>query len=251
MNERFIVSGVPLPPQDLIIMTKDPETNIRQAKSIASRIEQLAGLGDGLLFDLGCGWGRAAYGLLANEYRGRYVGFDLLPKQIGWLNENFTNIHPSYRFELVDIPKGFSHENDGKKVVDCSAIVEAPVETAIALSVFTHVYEETVLDYTRQVFNLLSPGRPLVFTAFLMNGETRRLLDQDKGLFTVTHKVNDHCFYDKLDAPRQVISYSEDFLLPAIESQGYVIDRVEYGHWRGFDKNSHPEGQDWIVARRP
>jgi SAM-dependent methyltransferase len=245
------IAGVPLPPQDLIIMEKDPEKNRIRAREMARHIDKLVGIGTGLLFDLGCGWGRAAYGLLDTGFSGRYVGFDLLPKQIEWLSANFTPKHPNYRFHYVEMKGGFSHENTGKKTTDISKIVSEPVETAIALSVFTHVYEETVLDYTRQVYELLAPGRFFVFTAFLLNNESRLLIEQGKSTFTMKERVNDHCFFNDPNAPRNAIAYSEDFLLSAVGAQGYQIDRLVLGNWCGRDRTSHPEGQDWIVARKP
>lgn len=246
------VSGVPLPPQDLIIMQKDPQQNLLQARSLARRINELAGIGDGLFFDLGCGWGRAAYGLLDSGFRGDYVGFDLLPKQLEWLKANFTPAHPNYRFEYVEVKRGLVHSNDGKKSADLSSLVSSPIGTAVALSVFTHIYEDTILDYTRQVLDLLTPGRPFIFTAFLINPESRVLLDDGKGgYFKMPSRINDHCFVNDPDQPRNAISYSENFLLDAVAAQGYVIEKVVHGHWCGRERSKHPEGQDWIVARKP
>lgn len=245
------IAGVPLPPPDLLFMEKDPGEGLAHAKGLVQQIANLVTLDDGIFLDLGCGWGRAAYGLLSIPFSGDYVGFDLLPKHTEWLRANFTPVHTNFRFEAVNIRRGFEQANEGKKTTDISALVSGPIATAIGLSVFTHVYEDTVLDYTEQVYRLLSPGRPFVFTSFLMNDSARELIGQGKSAFSLQHKVNDHCFFDKPEAPRTVISYSEDWLCDKLRGQGYEIDRVVYGNWCGRNRSTYSEGQDWIVARRP
>ena len=239
------VAGVSAPPQSLLWMDKDAAAGIAHGRRIVDSISRCTEINESLLLDIGCGWGRVAYGLLDYGFTGRYVGFDLLPKQIGWLRENFTPHQPKFRFELADLPI------DGLKAVDIATLVAEPVGVAIAMSVFTHVFDNTVSDYLQQIYQALAPGKAFVFTSFLMNEESRRLSNEGRGYFPLKHQLNDHTFFDRPDNPRQVISYSEKWLLDQVISCGFDVERVIHGHWCGRDKMLYSEGQDWIVARKP
>jgi len=251
MLDHPSVAGVPLPPQDMLFMDKDADAGLEHGKKLIGRIRDLAGIGDGLFFDVGCGWGRAAYGLLASGFSGRYVGFDLLPKQIDWLKEKFSAVHPAYRFEKTHIPGGFEQKDGGNLAADISKLIDGPIETAAALSIFTHVYEETVLDYTSQAFEHLAPGRAFAFTSFLYNADAKSRIEAGQGYFSVRNKHNDHCFFEDVNNPRKVISYSEEWLFDRLRSQGYAVEHVVYGNWCGRDRAVHSDGQDWVVIRKP
>jgi cyclopropane fatty-acyl-phospholipid synthase-like methyltransferase len=252
MAEGVAVDGVPLPPKRLLFMDRTAESGLVHGKRLIAQLGEMVPLEEGGLFlDLGCGWGRAAYGLLARGYPGSYVGFDLLPPQINWLNANFATVKPEYRFVHVSIPHGMEHQMTGSKAADIGAFVGGQVRHAAAFSIFTHVFEETILDYTRQVLDHLEPGRTLLFTAFLLNEEARSLIRQRRSQFTMAHAVNDHCFYEREEAPRNAVSYAEDWLLRQVSAQGYLIDRVMHGSWCGRDRKAHPQGQDWVLLRKP
>jgi hypothetical protein len=245
------VAGVPLPPKDLLFMDKTAAAGLEHGKKLITLIQQRAGIGSGQFLDIGCGWGRAAYGLLNAGFGGRYVGFEVLPTQIDWLRANFSSAFPSYRFEKTHIKNAFEKGDAGDVSADLSKLCKGPLDIAIALSIFTHLYESTVIGYIEKVFSLLSPGRPFVFTAFLLNDESESLVGAGKGYFKPTHQLNDHCSIQDIDNPRRVIAYSEKWLLNMIARQGYNVDRVYYGNWCGRDTATHADGQDWVVLRKP
>jgi SAM-dependent methyltransferase len=245
------VAGVLLPPQDMLFMDKTAGAGLEHGKKLITLIQQRAGIGNGQFLDIGCGWGRAAYGLLNAGFDGRYVGFDVLPDQIDWLRANFSTIHPRYRFEKTHIKNAFEKDDAGDVSADVASLCDGPLGIAIALSIFTHLYDKTVAGYMQKVFNLLAPGRPFVFTAFLLNDESESLVNAGKGYFKPTHRLNNHCSIQDPSNPRHVIAYSEKWLVDLVERQGYIIDRVYYGNWCGRDTTTYPDGQDWVVLRRP
>jgi SAM-dependent methyltransferase len=54
-------------------------------------IEQGLGAADSIL-DVGCGYGRLAFGLLSQlDFKGRYEGFDVLQRQIDWCRKAITH----------------------------------------------------------------------------------------------------------------------------------------------------------------
>ena len=56
------------------------------------------------VLEIGCGVGRLAYELADYlDAAGRYSGFDISPKAIGWLNEHYAPRLPNFRFDLVDV----------------------------------------------------------------------------------------------------------------------------------------------------
>ncbi|MEQ1940717.1 class I SAM-dependent methyltransferase [Mesorhizobium sp. CN5-321] len=245
------VEGIPLPPQELLFMDKDAAAGLEHGKKLITLIQQRAGIGSGQFLDIGCGWGRAAYGLLSAGFPGSYVGFDVLPTQIDWLRANFSPVHPQYRFEKTHIRNAFERGDAGDVSANISQLCSGPLDIAIALSIFTHLYESTVVGYLEKVFNLLSPGRTFIFTAFLLNDESEALVRDGKGYFKPTHRLSDHCSIQDPNNPRHVIAYSEHWLTELVARQGYIVDRVYYGNWCGRDAVTHPDGQDWIILRKP
>ena len=63
-------------------MDKTQEAGLAHGQRMIRQLDQLVDLDGGLFFDIGCGWGRAAYGLVDANFNGKYVGFDLLPTHI-------------------------------------------------------------------------------------------------------------------------------------------------------------------------
>jgi SAM-dependent methyltransferase len=70
----------------------------------ASLLLDLGLQGDDSILDVGCGYGRLAFGLLNSlDFIGRYEGFDLQPRHIAWCREAITTRFSNFHFAHVDI----------------------------------------------------------------------------------------------------------------------------------------------------
>src|SRR4051812_4004026 len=79
-------AGIPLPPDNLIFMDKSLEAGLRLGSGIVRKIKTWgADVRSGPFLDIGCGWGRISYALLAREFSGQYIGTDVMESRVRWL----------------------------------------------------------------------------------------------------------------------------------------------------------------------
>jgi SAM-dependent methyltransferase len=260
------VHGVPLPPEELVFMDQDADRGYRHGMRLASRIGALgANVEDGLLLDIGCGYGRLAYGLLGNDFRGTYVGLDILPDRIEFLESHFTTAAPSYQFHLLDIrndaylskhPKlstssamaGVAVADAASKSasVDFSPYLDSSPTTVVLLSVFTHMYDFDIINYLRAARRVMAPDSRLVFTAFLFNEAVLERIANGESRMQLTSVLSDHCRTSVSDKPLAAIAYRDDWLRAALTTEGFECDSMVPGRWSGGDAKEY---QDWVVAR--
>lgn len=123
---------------------------------------------DGHLVDVGCGYGRVAHALLrAGGFRGRYLGLDILPRQIAWCQENFTPLSEgSLRFELVDIKNDRYNPAGRLSPRSVSFDVETgSADVVLLASVFTHMYADDIVHYLGEIRRMLRPEGRCLATA--------------------------------------------------------------------------------------
>lgn len=90
----------------LPLLAKHGDTNLvvdfQHAGNHQARFSILAGIDDiseVSLLDVGCGIGHFAGWLAKRDFRGDYIGIDLLPEMV----ERARNAHPGFRFERADL----------------------------------------------------------------------------------------------------------------------------------------------------
>ncbi len=242
--------GVPLPPQELVFMNKSAEEGLNQGRS---QVRKLAHFGlnvhDGLVFDLGCGYGRLAYGLLASGFRGRYVGLDITPDRIAWLRENFTPLQPRYTFVHEDV-KNDQYNPGGAKGApryDAALGGEAP-DTIILLSVFTHMYEDDIRAHLANIRAVMSPATKLLVSCFLFDGPGARGVEQGTARRTFAFELSDHARYDKKNRPLAAIAFTEPFMASMLREAG--LDATFHrGTWTGQPTEEDAFAQDIAICR--
>src|SRR5690349_13749321 len=84
----------PIPPKELRFMGEADDAFLPLCDQYAGQILDFVGHADPdyRLVDVGCGYGRLAYGLVRAGFPGRYFGFDVLGPQIAWLRDNFRGM---------------------------------------------------------------------------------------------------------------------------------------------------------------
>lgn len=259
------IHGVPLPPQELVFMDQDADRGYRHGMRLASRIGECgANVEDGLLLDIGCGYGRLAYGLLGNGFQGTYVGLDILPDRIQFLQSQFTPANPRYRFHLLDIRNDeyvskhpelkknavastqFSEESNETSRIAFSPYIESDPTTIVLLSVFTHMYDSDIINYLRAAKRVMTDQSRLVFTAFVFNDGVLERIARGQSRVQLPEVLSEHCRTASRDKPLASIAYQDDWLRRILISEGFECESLIPGHWSGL---AAKEYQDWIVAR--
>ena len=203
------------------------------------------------VLDVGCGCGRMAVPLISFlKGTGEYWGFDIVPAAIQWSRENITARHPQFHFELADIfnkvynPKGkkqsgeyhFPHPD---KFFDFTFLT----------SVFTHMLAAHMEHYLSEIARTLKPGGRCLISFFLLNAESRGLMERGQSNPVFRHSFPD-CVVSNADAPEAAVAYDEQFIRQRLGKHGLqLVEPVHYGSWPGRKK--FLSYQDILLATRP
>jgi SAM-dependent methyltransferase len=238
----------PFPPDGLMFMGETEERSVRTGDELLSLAE---GRFDpkGLVFDVGCGYGRLAYALERSGFEGDYLGLDVKKKSIDWLTENFTAAAPRFRFTHADV-RNDRYNPAGSLSGDSFRLPDPPRPPALVLvlSVFTHMYEADVRRYLHEIARLSDADTLVYVTFFLLNDEQRRLEVEGNPKWTFPHALSGHCRVHSIDNPLHVVGYAEDWVLSAIDDAGLRLEEKVYGWWSG--RQPRPKlGQDSLLLR--
>lgn len=249
----------PLPPAEIRFMGESDALFVNNADILAAKVlnftVRACGERPQRLLDVGCGYGRLAYGLRRAAYDGSYAGFDILRHQTGWLKEHFNadvgaNAEEAQRYRFDHVNRYNERYNPSGERGSAPSLPYAPAsfDGMASLSVFTHLYEDEVLRYVGELASLLETGGIWVTTFFCVpRGFTLQDTPAD-GQFPLTVQVSQHAFVHKADAPLHVIAYTEDFLLALFARHGLEVVDQRKGHW--LTKRDSLELQDWFVLRK-
>ncbi len=190
------------------------------------------------ILDIGSGCGR--YALLLRDYeehgerfRGRYIGIDIDAEMIAWCRQHFdsrftwhlsTDASTSYVGGVGGTPYRIP-EPDGSIDLVCS------------MSLYTHLLEHEVVNYTRESFRLVRPGGFVSAGCFSLDHPSPTFGDRH----SFAHRMgNAHVV--SLKQPEAAVAYTAGFLMSTFTAAGFAD--VRFVHSAG----------DWqclILARRP
>jgi ubiquinone/menaquinone biosynthesis C-methylase UbiE len=242
---------LPLPPE-ILIQGVGGGNYEAVGKEFFRHLVQLCGLrpADRVL-DIGCGCGRIAVPL--TEYlneQGSYEGFDIVPEQIKWSKRTIERRYPRFRFHLVDVfnktynPKGKYTANEYKFPFE-----DRSFDVVFLTSVFTHMLTADLQQYLSEIVRVLKPGGRTLITYFLLNEESRRLLDAGKGSLAFKYDVGG-CLSTNREAPEAAVAYEESFVRSLYQKYGLKItEPIRYGMW--CERAEFLSYQDIVVAARP
>jgi hypothetical protein len=95
---------------------------------------------------------------------------------------------------------------------------------------------------------VLKPGGRCFITYFLLNTESRQLIDSGKSTLDFTHPVQD-CLTTESDDPESALAHPEDRIRLLYRHYGLEIDEpIRYGSWCG--RQSQLTYQDVILATK-
>ena len=239
-----------IPPKQLRFMAESDEAFLPLCDTYAARIADFIGAAGPQyrLVDVGCGYGRLAYGLLRAGFRGRYFGFDVLGPHIAWLQQNFRapGDPDRFAFEVVDLYNE-RYNATGKPLRDMQlpAAMGAP-DCLCALSVFTHMYTDEIETYFARLLAALVPGGRFVATFFCLPDEADPF-DSSAG-YRLVKQLSPVSFIHSIEEPLLVIAYRRHFIDALFRRHGLRIVQELKGSWHS--REGAQEFQDWFFLQR-
>ncbi|MEA5448600.1 class I SAM-dependent methyltransferase [Leptolyngbya sp. CCNP1308] len=211
------------------------------------------------VLEIGCGLGRIAFPLryiLISD--GSYDGFEICQFKVKFLEKNFQQAYPKFRFVWANIhntfynPKGeieaknyhFPYEDNSFDIV-------------FAASVFTHMLPDTVQNYFQEAFRVLKPGGRAVFSFFILDNycpKQPRPLGFSRSDFDFDHSYSlykDEFRIVSPQNPEYMTAYRRSLIEQFAAQSGLKIKQSPIpGLWSGSHSN-WVGSQDVVILEKP
>ena len=170
--------------------------------------------------ELGCGCGRIALGL--NEpwwdpwFEGTYVGVDIDSEMIDYCRNNF----PPDRFKFILSPHKSRTYSPNKSCAtpECALdlMIAAPQskDFVYSISLYTHLLEEEIIDYTQETYRILRAGGIMYVTFFCI--EHVELGSR----WTFRHRRG-NAYVENQRYPEAAVAYQEAFMIELATNCGF------------------------------
>ena len=130
-----------------------------------------------------------------------YHGFDIVPDAIKWSQRHITRNHPRFHFELADIyNKTYNPKGRIKSKEYRFAYADNSFDFTFLTSVFTHMFADDMEHYLSEIARTLKPDGRCMITFFLLNPESKDLMEQGASKIQFKHALPDCVTCDK-EAP--------------------------------------------------
>ena len=203
------------------------------------------------ILDVGSGCGRMAVPLISYvSGSGGYWGFDVSRAGVRWCIRKIGRKNSRFHFTHANINNRFYNPEGTVAARDFRFPYEDDFFDFVFLtSVFTHMPAPDMEHYLQEILRVLKPGARTMLTFFLLNDDSRRLMQNGKSIYVFSHKGQD-CYSTRSDVPESAIAYDESFVRDCIVRTGLIIEEpVRFGSWCGR-KNFH-SSQDIMIAVKP
>jgi ubiquinone/menaquinone biosynthesis C-methylase UbiE len=118
----------------------------------------------------------------------------------------------------------------------------------IVTSVFTHMLPDAVEHYLDEIARVLQPGGTLFATFFLVNPESRQLMEDGVSTMTFHRPVSSTCFTTDPGDPEAAVAFLEGHVMQLLAARGLRVSQpIQYGSWCGRER--FLSYQDIIIAR--
>ena len=241
----------PYPPPELLFMDHSVERMLEVGSELINLVDRHGFFDrDGKVIDIGCGYGRSLYALLDCGFRGRYLGFDILPRHISWLQANVMGRTQNLvEFWHLDVKNG-RYNPQGR--LDPSE-VELPrmatcADLVLVFSVFTHMYADALAHYLEQIAGSMGKGSITCATFFLMNESWEACEAAGRSPIPMPHEISENCRHHSAADPLHAIAYREEWVLKEVANAGLALaDEIQLGSWCG--REGAPCYQDTLFLR--
>lgn len=203
------------------------------------------------VLDVGSGVGRLAVPLAQYLTTSNcYEGIEIVKDGVDWCQQFITKKYPAFRFGHLNIYN--KTYNPAGQVLASDIVFPFPADSftfCFLTSVFTHMLEKDVVHYLKELYRVLKPGGRVYFTLFLLNTDSRRLIDAGRSSIALK-PFTDLSMVESTDAPENAIAFDETFIVNTLAETGFVIKGgIRYGYWSGRTESFY-DYQDTLVVTR-
>jgi ubiquinone/menaquinone biosynthesis C-methylase UbiE len=241
-------SGELMPPPKLQALVG--QTYKEVGAEFLGHLTKIAGLKpDETILDVGCGCGRMAVPLTRYLTTGQYHGFDVPGESIDWCIQAIPKRFPNFHFKTVDLHNGVYNRKGKLKPSEFKfPYPDAMFDVALFASVFTHLFPPDAQNYVAQLARVLKPGGRALCTFFLLNDESKPLIEAKKGVLNFEYQEQGYRTIRK-DMPEMGIAYEESFIRDLFAKHGLKVeDPIHYGFWCG--RAQHLSMQDILLVTK-
>jgi len=204
---------------------------------------------DEKMLDVGSGIGRKTLPL-TQYFNGRasYEGIDIAKAGVDWCRDRITSRYPNFHFQQIDVYNKYYNPRGRFQASEYQFPFADESFTFVMLgSVFTHMLPADLEHYLSEVRRVLTAGGRCLISYFLLNDESRRLIESGKSSFSFKYELDGYRAISR-EVPEEAIAFDETRIRALYEKAGLKIVRVDYGSWCG--RAEHRSTQDLILAVR-
>lgn len=213
---------------------KDNDFYFSSACKEAERLEKHCGLSvNSHVLDVGCGPGRLAIGILGHLGTVKqYTGVDVDKKSIDWCQKFISAKNPEFQFIHLDV-MNLRYNPTGKNLGEGFKLPLQSGEFDVInlYSVFSHMTEEDVRLYLKELHRVLKPSGKIFLTAFL---------EENVENFTVNPRETEV----EWEGPLHCVRFEKGYFSKLLDESGFGIDRFVHG------KETHGQSALYISHRK-
>jgi SAM-dependent methyltransferase len=218
-----------------------------------SNYEKFMGLAKGCtVLEIGCGIGRDAFQLVSRQPPiGRYIGIDVTRDSILWCQKNITTRYPNFVFHHFDARHELYNPLGSRTSMDFQLPAEdGSIDRIFLGSVFTHLFEEEITHYMREIRRVLRPGGLAYATFFLYSEEiieaARRTKRSPNGLI-FEHAYADGCYISDASYPTGSVAFTDEAIQRMMAKANLKLARPYLpGWWSGCFEEAE-DGQEVAI----
>jgi SAM-dependent methyltransferase len=183
--------------------------------------------------------------------KGKYIGIDVTRDSIVWLQKNITPHHPNFTFHHFDAKHELYNPLGSKTSFDFRFPVEDQSVDRIAVgSVFTHLFEDEVVHYMKEIKRVLKPDG-LAYATFFLYADDAITASRKKSATSFNlrfeHPYGDGCFVNDATYKTGAVAYTHDAILRMMNKANLKLSKpLIRGYWSGLFSNSD-DGQDVAI----
>lgn len=222
-------------------MGEDDQQFIEIANQYATLLSERGLRSDHSILDIGCGYGKLAFGLMSQlDFRGQYEGFDLLRRHVDWCNDAITTRASNFHFTHLDIanarynPEGSLDPSQLRFPYDDDSF-----DFCALFSVFTHMYDSDIRRYVDEIKRVVKSTGVCVATLFLFNETRMAMVTSEACALPMKYQLSEVCRYFNKDSILHAISYEENYMRHLWTRAGFVVTDLTWGSWAGDQPASH------------
>lgn len=204
---------------------------------------------DEKMLDVGSGIGRKTLPLTQYFNDGAvYEGIDIAKAGVDWCRDKITSRFPNFHFQQIDVYNKYYNPLGRYQASEYRFPFGDESFTFVMLgSVFTHMLPADLEHYLSEVRRVLTADGRCLISYFLLNDESRRLIEAGKSSFDFKYAL-DGCRTISREVPEEAIAFDETLIRSFYEKAGLEIARLDYGSWCG--RAEHRSAQDLILGVR-